>query len=196
MSFFFSSFFFSLKKFSKEKKRRLFLFPSLLLLLLLSRLSLSSPSPHSSFFLLSVIIKKDLKRETKSVHPAPHVDIDNVHRLERRVVLSCFPPLNRLDDVGASNDAPEHRVLAVKPRSGHGRDEELGAVGVRARVRHREGEGAVVFGHARRVGVRAKLVGKVAAPDGGASRAVSERAPACFVLFCFVLFCSWKSMNE
>jgi hypothetical protein len=35
-----------------------------------------------------------------------------------------------------------------------------------------------VFGHAG--GVAAKLVRKVAAPDGSAARAVSERAAACF----------------
>jgi hypothetical protein len=69
-------------------------------------------------------------------------------------------------------------VLAVEPGRGHGGDEELRAVGVRSGVGHREGERPVVFGHAG--GVAAKLVRKVAAPDGSAARAVSERAAACF----------------
>ena len=39
----------------------------------------------------------------------------------------------------------EDDVLAIKPRGDDGGDEELGAVRVGARVRHREQEGTVVL---------------------------------------------------
>lgn len=59
-------------------------------------------------------------------------------------------------------------MLAVEPRAGDGGDEELGAVGVRARVRHGE--------HARRgVSEREALVGELGAVDGLAAGAVASR---------------------
>ena len=46
--------------------------------------------------------------------------------------------LDRRDDVHALGDGAEHDVLAVEPGGLHGAEEELGAVGVRTRVGHRE----------------------------------------------------------
>src|SRR5690606_1019501 len=46
--------------------------------------------------------------------------------------------LNRVDDIRATRDLAEHRVLAVQVRRRDVRDEELAAVRVRTGVRHRD----------------------------------------------------------
>lgn len=48
-------------------------------------------------------------------------------------------------DIHALDDAAEHDVAVIEPGSLHGRDEELGAVGVRAGVSHRENARAGVL---------------------------------------------------
>src|SRR5207253_9422418 len=59
--------------------------------------------------------------------------------LDRTVAPARRLRLDRVDRVHAVRHAAEHGVLAVEPRRGVGRDdEELAAVGVRPRVRHRE----------------------------------------------------------
>jgi len=45
----------------------------------------------------------------------------------------------------AMNDLAEHDMLAIEPTGGHGRDEELRAVGVGASIGHREQIRAVVL---------------------------------------------------
>src|SRR5437870_13369189 len=59
--------------------------------------------------------------------------------LDRTVAPARRLRLDRVDRVHAVRHAAEHGVLAVEPRRGVGRDdEELAAVGVRPRVRHRQ----------------------------------------------------------
>ena len=53
--------------------------------------------------------------------------------------------LDGLDRVRALLDTAEDRVLVVEPRARDGGDEELGAVGVRPRVRHRQAAGPRVL---------------------------------------------------
>ena len=67
-----------------------------------------------------------------------------------------------------SVDLAEDHMLAIQPARHHGRDEELGAVGVRARVRHGQQEGFVVF-------ELEILVFELGAIDGLAARSVVIR---------------------
>lgn len=52
--------------------------------------------------------------------------------------------LDLLDEVLALGDLTEDNVLAVQPGGNNGGDEELGSVGVRSSVGHREQEWLVV----------------------------------------------------
>mmetsp|Transcript_62884 Transcript_62884/g.167224 ORF Transcript_62884/g.167224 Transcript_62884/m.167224 type:complete len:247 (+) Transcript_62884:167-907(+) len=74
--------------------------------------------------------------------------------------------LDRLDHVHALDHLAEDNVLAIEPRGLGGAQEELAAVGARARVRHREDARA-------RVLEREVLVGKLGAVDRLAARAVA-----------------------
>jgi hypothetical protein len=111
-------------------------------------------------------------------------------------------PLHRadaLDHLHPAADAPEDRVLAVEERRRGQRDEELGAVGVGARVGHRE--------HARaRVVERAALdlVGELAPEDrlsaaAGARRVASldhKVADDSVELHFFVFLCVKEKREE
>jgi len=76
--------------------------------------------------------------------------------------------LDALDDVKAFLDAAVHAVLAIQPRGGHGADEELGAVGVRAGVGHGQDARLVVLHLVVQV-----LVGELHAVDGFTTRTVT-----------------------
>ena len=73
--------------------------------------------------------------------------------------------LDGLDDFQTLGHGAEHDVLAVEPGGLHGAEEELGAVGVGARVGHGEDAGSGV-------GEGEVLVGEGPAVDGPTARAV------------------------
>src|SRR5215207_9166886 len=67
------------------------------------------------------------------------LDALDLRRVERAVARVGLHGLDRVEDVHAAGDTAEHGVLAVEPRRlGHGDQEELRAVGVRAGVGHGE----------------------------------------------------------
>lgn len=80
--------------------------------------------------------------------------------------------LDPLEHVHALDHRPEHHMPIVQPGRLHRRNEELGAVGVGPRVRHREDAG-------RRVLQREVLIGELVAVDRLATGAVvvGEVAP-------------------
>lgn len=49
------------------------------------------------------------------------------------------------DNVKALNDSAEDNMFIVKMWRGHGRDEELGAIGISSRIRHTQQKGLVVL---------------------------------------------------
>ena len=73
-----------------------------------------------------------------------HDDADDLDVENRLVVLVHFDLGDPLHDVNARLDAPEDCVFVVEPRRGDGGDEELRAVGVLARISHREHARAIV----------------------------------------------------
>ena len=77
--------------------------------------------------------------------------------------------LDSLDHVQALNNLAEDDVLAVQPRAGDRADEELGTVGVRASVSHRQDTGTSVL-------VDEVLISELSTIDGLTTdaRAVSE----------------------
>lgn len=87
--------------------------------------------------------------------------------------LPVGPPhgLHRFHDVEALDDLAEHDVLPVEPRRGNGDNEELGAVGVGARVGHRQGPPSRVPPHE-------VLVRELLAVDGLAAGAIALREVA------------------
>mmetsp|Transcript_23988 Transcript_23988/g.59555 ORF Transcript_23988/g.59555 Transcript_23988/m.59555 type:complete len:284 (+) Transcript_23988:144-995(+) len=93
--------------------------------------------------------------------------VDDLHLLGGLAALAAHR-LHRLDDIQALDDLAKDDVLAVEPRRLDGADEELAAVGARARVGHRERARA-------RVLQLEVLVRELLAVDGLAARAVAAR---------------------
>ena len=87
---------------------------------------------------------------------------------ERLVAAVGARVLDGVHDLHALDDLAEDDVLAVQVRRGHRRDEELRAVGVGARVGHREQSGARVLDHE-------VLVRERAAVDGHGAGAVAGK---------------------
>lgn len=102
-------------------------------------------------------------------------------RLNRISILKCTTVLNHnflcglaglrairldlLDDIQALDDLAEDDMLVIQPGGLHGANEELGAVGVGASVRHRQDAGAGVL-------QPEVLIGELVAIDGLAASAI------------------------
>jgi len=76
--------------------------------------------------------------------------------------------LDGLHHIQTLNDLSEHHMLAVKPRSGYGAQEELRTVGARACVGHRQHTRACMLPHE-------VLICELSSVDGLASSAVAGR---------------------
>ena len=66
-------------------------------------------------------------------------------RFSGSVARELSAALNRVNDVHAFTHGAKNSVVAVEPRGGHGREEELGPTGVAAGVGHGEHTGLVVL---------------------------------------------------
>ena len=67
-----------------------------------------------------------------------YLDALDHHILERSIARPCRGAPDLAHDVHATLDLAEDRVLVIEMRCRPERDEELTAVGVRPRVRHRQ----------------------------------------------------------
>ena len=83
-------------------------------------------------------------------------------RLSRSVTGELSASLNGMNDVHAFAHGAKDGVVAVQPRGGHGREEELGPAGVAACIRHRKHAGLVVL-----EGERGRLAGDLPARAAG-----------------------------
>src|SRR5580693_7660592 len=74
---------------------------------------------------------------------APDLDCLRHYVGDGAVTAAGLCPADLIDDARAVDDLAENGVLVVQPRRRHRGDEELRAVGTRARVRHRQQVGTV-----------------------------------------------------
>src|SRR5436305_13437227 len=93
------------------------------------------------------------------------LDLDPLdhHVLARTIHRAGRDPRDRFDHRVAVDDLTEYRVFAGEVRRGRDRDEELGTIRVRARVRHREETGTIERRSPGRTLVGERVAGTAAA---------------------------------
>eukprot|EP00977_Amphora_coffeiformis_P006570 scaffold1410_cov154-Amphora_coffeaeformis.AAC.2 len=87
-----------------------------------------------------------------------NIDIDDLHLLQRLVVVVRFDIFNQRAHIHASLDAAKHGMFAVQPRTGHSSDKELRAVRIGSSISHGQRKRSVV------AQARHNLVGKFTSP--------------------------------